>query len=444
MDLSLILPALGGTAWTLFFAIIALSIIVAVHEYGHYIVGRWCGIHAETFSIGFGKVLFARTDKHGTQWQIAALPLGGYVKFLGDANAASVGSDGTVSEVDARRTMTGAPIWARSLTVAAGPMFNFILAGLIFASVMISQGERRSPMTFGEARDLPASFDSELQNGDEILEIAGIDVNNEDPNAPSIDDVPATSRMDYLIRRDGVEMIVDAPYPVPPLVASIYPRSAADDAGVRKGDVITAINGIPISTFAEIVVAKDAAGVNPMALTILRDAETLEFSMTARQTDSPILGGGFETRYLIGIGGDFFFEEATDSLPLTEALMRGTVEVWDRITISLSGIKAIMTGQISTCNLSGPVGIAETAGSVARQGAESYIVLIGMISVGVGLLNLFPIPILDGGHLVFHAYEAVARRKPSETAMRILMFIGLAIVLTFTVFAVFNDVIFCP
>ena len=163
MDLTSILPALGGTAWTLIFFIIALSVIVAIHEYGHYIVGRWCGIHSEVFSIGFGRVLFSRVDKRGTKWQIAALPFGGYVKFMGDANAASVGGTDAVVNVNPRNTMLGAPLWARAATVAAGPVFNFILAIFIFAGYMMWEGKTTDPLTYGGSPELPPGFVSELQ-----------------------------------------------------------------------------------------------------------------------------------------------------------------------------------------------------------------------------------------------------------------------------------------
>ncbi|MDP5349562.1 MAG: site-2 protease family protein, partial [Paracoccaceae bacterium] len=132
MDIVSFLPQFGGLAMTLAAFVVALSVIVAVHEYGHYIVGRWSGIHADVFSLGFGPVLFARVDKRGTKWQVALLPLGGYVKFRGDADAASAGTDEqairTMSEAEKRSTMNGAPLWARTATVAAGPIFNFVLA----------------------------------------------------------------------------------------------------------------------------------------------------------------------------------------------------------------------------------------------------------------------------------------------------------------------------
>ncbi|MEL6211656.1 MAG: site-2 protease family protein, partial [Pseudomonadota bacterium] len=163
-----LIPAFGGLAWTLLAFVVALSIIVAIHEYGHYIVGRWSGIHADVFSIGFGPVSYSRVDKRGTRWQIAALPLGGYVKFAGDANAASGKDEEAMEEAAAdpealRRTMHGAPLWARAATVAAGPVFNFVLSIIVFAAVLMSAGQARDPLTVGELRPMPDAAAQDLR-----------------------------------------------------------------------------------------------------------------------------------------------------------------------------------------------------------------------------------------------------------------------------------------
>jgi Predicted membrane-associated Zn-dependent proteases 1 len=155
-----LIPQFGGLIWTLLAFVVALSVIVAIHEYGHYIVGRWCGIKADVFSLGFGPVLWSGMDRRGTKWQVAALPFGGYVKFAGDANAAS-GKDETAMEAVAhdpaalRHTMHGAPLWARTLTVAAGPAFNFAMSILIFFAVAYTTGVERTPLTVGELRPMP-------------------------------------------------------------------------------------------------------------------------------------------------------------------------------------------------------------------------------------------------------------------------------------------------
>lgn len=448
MDLAQISSALGSTAFTLVFFVIALSVIVAIHEYGHYIVGRWTGIYAEVFSIGFGPVIWSKMDRHGTKWQLAAYPFGGYVKFLGDANAASVGSVAAVKTVNPRNTMHGAPLWARSATVAAGPIFNFLFAILIFAGYLMYQGTARDPLTFETMREIPAAkaamFATDLQSGDEIITIGGFPVIGVEGQDSAISRLEVSQRVIYGISRDGVEMDVEGPFPILPMVASLQPRSAADDAGLKIGDLITAIDGNVIYSFSELVAAKDAVGDGELVLTIQRDETEFEVNVAPRRVDIPVVDGTFETRNLIGITGELFFEHATDSVGVWQALKDGTQQLWWRITTSLSGLKAIFTGAISTCNLSGPVGIAQASGSMASQGTGSFVLFIGMLSVAVGLLNLFPIPILDGGHLVFHAYEAVTRRKPSEAALRFLMAGGLAIIGTLMLFALLNDLVLCP
>lgn len=207
MDLLSLIPAFGGFLWTIVAFVVALSVIVAIHEYGHYIVGRWSGIHADVFSIGFGPVLWSRNDKRGTKWQIAALPFGGYVKFAGDANAAS-GKDEEAMEAasddpDAlRRTMHGAPLWARAATVAAGPVFNFILSILVFSIVGLSTGIVRDPLTVGDLRPLPNEVNG-LRSGDVVLEIEGQALpERDDPNySDFLSDLPINAVLEYTVDR---------------------------------------------------------------------------------------------------------------------------------------------------------------------------------------------------------------------------------------------------
>ncbi|MBE0414071.1 RIP metalloprotease RseP [Yoonia sp.] len=433
-------PMFGNFAFTIVAFVVALSIIVAVHEYGHYIVGRWCGIKAEVFSLGFGPVIWSGKDRHGTQWQLAALPLGGYVKFLGDANAASVGADGSVRANDARRTMLGAPLWARTATVAAGPAFNFILAIAVFAGSLMYQGRAVDPLTFGQLRNLPASYTTDLRQGDVMVAVAGIPFDS--GNLDQL--VPLASRLDYTVLRDGAEMTIAGPYFLPAVISGVIPRSAADDAKLRAGDVIVAIDDQEVFAFRQIVEQVKAAEGAPLDVRVMRGDETLNVVLAPRAMDEPGPDGTFERHYRIGITGGLFFEAQTEFVGPIDAVKSGAQGLWTTLTTSLSAMKHIIFGQISTCNLSGPVGIAETSGAMAAQGTQSFVWFIGMLSAGVGLINLFPIPVLDGGHLVFYAYEAVTRRKPSDAAVRIFMIMGLALILTLMVFTVLNDLIFCP
>lgn len=441
MELTQIFGALGSNIFMLVAFVSLLSIIVAVHEYGHYIVGRWCGIKAEVFSIGFGKVLVSKVDRHGTRWQIASLPFGGYVKFLGDANAASVGAEAVAPEVNPRNTMTGAPLWARTATVAAGPIFNFILAAIILAGMLLYAGAPVKPTTVASVRALPGQFASDLVPGDVIISIGGVTL--DDPSSAG-QVIPVEPKLDYVIMRDGVEMVVQGPYPVPPAVVGFVPRSAADDAGLKVGDVIAAIDGQPIFAFDEIVKAVTAAQGAPIELEVLRGDETLDVTLSPREVAEPMAGGGFKNTYRIGISGERFFDVKTEGFGVGNAITTGFNQVWFIITVSLSALGAMVTGGISTCNLSGPVGILETSGAMAEQGWDKYIFLIAQMSTAIGLLNLLPIPVLDGGHLVFHAYEAVFRRKPSERVLGKLMTGGIMLVGAFMLFGLLNDTLLCP
>lgn len=438
------LASSGSFIYILAAFVVALSIIVAVHEFGHYIVGRWCGIGAEVFSVGFGPVLWSRTDRRGTKWQIAALPFGGYVKFNGDANAASVGS--TEDRASAPRdTMLGAPLWARALTVAAGPVFNFILSMVVFAAVMLGRGEALEPLTVSEIRPLPEMV-QELEPGDRVMAIAGLEAPAFEAFDRFIDALPVDPTLEYEVERQGERVTVRGPYPYPARVAALTPRSAAIEAGLGIGDVITGIDGEAVHTFEDLKRIVAAAEGETLSLTVWRPtaqgAEELAFELAPRRMDIPG-ENGFETRWLIGVTGGLFFAPETQSPGLFEALWGGTQQVWFIITSSLTGLWSMITGAISSCNLSGPIGIAETSGAMASQGAVSFVWFLAVLSTAVGLLNLFPVPILDGGHLVFHAYEAVSGRPPSDRALRVLMSVGLTLILGLMFFAVFND-LFCP
>ena len=444
--LDTLLPQFGGLAWTILAFVVALSIIVAIHEYGHYIVGRWCGIKADVFSVGFGPIIWSRMDRHGTRWQLAALPLGGYVKFRGDANAASVGSDDTtfsMTEAERRQTMTGAALWRRSATVLAGPVFNFILSILIFAGFLLWSGRVAETPTIGAIKPLPEAVVT-LEPGDEILAIGGTPVESISDLVTTAAALPKSDLVPYEVARDGATVTVDASYPMPARVESVQPRSAAWDIGMRQGDVILAADGNPLDSFQDLQAVVKAGDGAPVGLSVWRpdggSGEMLEFTLTPRRQDLPLPEGGFETRWLIGITGALFFEPVTERAGLFESVAFGAERTWFIIGSSLFALSHIVTGQISTCNLSGPIGIAETSGAAATQGLESFIGFIALLSAAVGMFNLFPIPVLDGGHLVFHAYEAVRGKPPSDGAVRVLMTVGVALMATLMLFALFNDV----
>ncbi|UWQ12982.1 RIP metalloprotease RseP [Aliiroseovarius sp. M344] len=446
MELTGLLPDFGNLAFTILAFLAALTVIVAVHEYGHYIVGRWSGIKADVFSIGMGPVLFARKDRHGTSWQIAAFPVGGYVKFHGDANVASGSADedamAVMSAEERRHTMHGAPLWARTATVAAGPIFNFVLSVLIFAGLALATGIARDPLSVAKPLNVPG-MEEGLREGDEILSIAGYDMPALAEFYTIVEKLPDTAQVGYQVRRDGQVVDVTATHPFPALVGSVTPKSAAIDAGLKVGDFIATVDGTPVPTFntlREVVLNGDGAA---MTLGILRDGTPMEVTLTPRRQDLPSADGGFETRWLIGITSGMVFEPATRTPGLWESIGSGGERVMYIINSSLSGLWHMITGAISSCNLSGPLGIAQVSGQAASLGATSFISFIAMLSTAIGLINLFPIPVLDGGHLVFFAYEAVTGKPPSEKVLNVLLAIGLSLVVALMVFGLTND-LFCP
>ena len=443
------LAAFGTALYTAAVFIIALSIIVTVHEYGHYIVGRWSGIKAEVFSLGFGPKLFSRVDKRGTRWQIAAFPLGGYVKFLGDANAASAGADtqamAELSEEERRHTMHGAPLWARAATVAAGPVFNFILSIAVFAALLMWTGTAIDTPTVGKVAALPGGA-GELRVGDRILGLEGHDTPDYEALNAVIDDLPSTEWLSYRVAREGAELTIDGPQLYPARLAAVAAQSAAYQAGLEAGDVITAIDGDPIWRFADLQAKVKAAEGNPLTLDIWRegaDPATFQVTLEPRRTDTPAADGGFETRWLIGAVGNFVFTPETRMTTPAEAISGAAGQVWGIVTTSVSAFKHMILGNISTCNLHGAIGIAENSAAAAKSGMPDFIWFIAVLSTAVGFLNLFPIPVLDGGHLMFHLWEGIAGKPPSDKVMNLLMALGLSLVLTLMLFGLSND-LFCP
>ena len=438
-----IVSAAGGTLWTALFFVIGLSVIVFVHEYGHYIVGRWSGIHAEVFSIGFGKVIWRRIDRRGTQWQIAAIPFGGYVKFLGDADASSVqaGDLSGLSAEERRHTMTGAPLWARAATVFAGPLANFILTFAMLVGLLAYSGIALEEPSVGKLLPLPYA-EQELAVGDVIVALNGTATPDWESFAAAAEALRGNLTLDYTVLRDGTEQVVQAPHPQVPVVGGVQLRSAALDAGLQAGDVILKAGGRDIAYFDELVEVVTASQGKPVALTIWRDGSSFDIAFSPRiRTVPDEATGGFTERYLLGLFSGSVFEPGIRSLGPWETVTGAAETMWRGITGTFSGLAHIVSGKISNCNFSGAIGIAETLGDSARNGALDFLTTLAFLSLGIGLINLFPIPVLDGGHLLFFAYEAVVRRPPPDAALRVLMTVGLTIVITAMIYALSRDLV---
>ncbi|MEW7008211.1 RIP metalloprotease RseP [Lentilitoribacter sp. EG35] len=353
--------------------IVVLSIVVFVHEMGHYLVGKWCGIHATTFSIGFGKELFGFTDKSGTRWRLALIPLGGYVKFFGDQNATSA-SDGTaieMSEADKARSFYYASVGRRALTVLAGPMANFILTILIFTAMFA---------TFGR-------------------------------------------------------QIAD------PIISEVVAQSPAEKAGLQKGDLFVAVDGIEVIVFQDLKRYISSRPETEVAITVKRNGQDEILTLIPDRIVSKDRFGNEIEEGRMGVmvsaeGGNFRQQIFT----VPEAVGQAFSESWFIVTRTFDYIGNILVGRESAKQLSGPIGIAKISGQVATLGVLALVQLMAVISLSIGLLNLMPIPILDGGHLVFYAFEAMLGRPLSLKTQDYALRVGIMILLSLMIFTTFNDV----
>ena len=445
MDFTNDLANLASSVWTLGSFLIAIVVIVTVHEFGHYIVGRWCGIQAEVFSLGFGRRLYAWTDKRGTRWQIAAVPLGGFVRFKGDVDASSRPDPAglhELSEAEKRQTMNGAPLWARAATVVAGPLANFLLALVLFAAVILWKGVAVDQPVIGALKDLPFAT-PHLQVGDTVTALEGQATPDLTAFLTVADTLADKPIVRYQVTRADQVLNLDGPNPLPAYADSVQSPSAAEDAGIQAGDVILKAAGQDIASFSQLPKLIEASGGAPVDLTLWRKGEVINVTLTPRSRDLPTADGGFETRWLIGVTGGLVFEPLVRSPSLTEAVSLAWQQGWYMTKVNLSGLGYMVAGKISSCNVSSPIGMAKAVGAAARSGWESFLQTLALVSLSIGLLNLFPIPVLDGGHLVFYLYEAVTGQKPNAGALQVLTMIGVGLLAALMLFAVFNDVIGC-
>ncbi|MFN3835732.1 MAG: M50 family metallopeptidase [Glycocaulis sp.] len=371
-----------------------ISFVVVVHELGHYVAGRAFGVHAEAFSIGFGPTLTSWSDRKGTLWRIAALPLGGYVRFLGDANAASAPDQATLQRLrdareDADRVYHFKPVWQRAVIVAAGPAANFVLAVLLFAIIGMARGE----MT------------------------------------------------------------------IEPRIGGVEAESPAEFAGFEPGDLLLTIDGQRVRTFTDLSQAVMTRAGTPMRFVVERDGEERLLVATPRREMRPDGLGGTRAFGFLGVR---LAEDAVwtqRQIGPIEALGHGVERTAHVTSTIVDYLARLVTLRASLEHINGPLGIATTAGqiantAVAQPAAEisgpdlagavfrlvtSLLLLAALLSVAIGLMNLLPIPVLDGGHLVYYAYEAVAKRPPSPGVQAMGFRAGIVLILGLLVVATWND-----
>ena len=352
-----------------------LTLVVFVHELGHFLVARWSGVRVLAFSIGFGPELFGFNDRHGTRWRVAAIPLGGYVRFYGDEDAASTPDSDALERMSPREregSFFYAPLKNRAAIVAAGPFANFLLAIAIFAAVFVTVGR---PIT---------------------------------------------------------DAIVD----------QVQPGSAAAEAGFAPGDRVVAIDGEAISSFNAMQRIVSSSPERALVITVERGAERRDLTATPRLQE---MTDGFGNKHRIGLLGISRSTTPGDVRYQTfgplEAIAEGAKETWFVVASTGSYLGRMITGRESADQLGGPIRIAKTSGDVASLGFVALINLAAILSVSIGLLNLMPVPMLDGGHLLFYALEAVRGRPLGPKAQEYGMRVGLALVLMLMIFATWNDIV---
>ncbi|GEO36786.1 regulator of sigma E protease [Skermanella aerolata] len=361
---------LGGL-WTYVIPfLVVLTVLVFVHELGHYWVARRNGVRIETFSIGFGPELFGRTDKAGTRWKFSAIPLGGYVKMFGDADAASTPSGAVRSMTPAEREISffHKRLGQRAAIVAAGPIANFLFAIIGLTLLFSIYGQPFTPADIG----------------------------------------------------------------------SVQPESAAAQAGMLPGDVIVEVDGQAIERFEEVQQIVRFNQGTPLALVVQRDGQRLPISVTPQVTTVTDRMGNSHTIGLLGIGRAGMEYRRHD--PLT-ALWQAGRETVNLTVGTLGAVGQMVSGSRGTEELGGPLRIAQMSGEVAQSGIVALIWFMAILSVNLGLINLFPIPMLDGGHLLFYAVEAIRGKPLGDRAQEYGFRIGLALVLTLMVFATWNDLV---
>lgn len=373
MDLLSILHVPFNTA--IFYALpflVALTIIVFVHEYGHYRVARWCGVKIEAFSIGFGKEIFGWYDKHGTRWKLSWIPLGGYVKFAGDANAASMPDPELQAEAAKEPgNFHGKPVWQRAAVVAAGPVANFILAIAIFAAA------------FG---------------------FVGVPV-------------------------------------VEPRVDEVIAGSAAEHAGLQKGDLVLSVDGTPVSNFGELqrlIVTRPGESI---ILEVERSGETFSLTAVPDLREEPDNFGGKLRIGLLGIRHNAQGDTKFETYGPIESVEKGVERTWFIVATTFKYLGKLVTGRESADQLGGPIAMAKAAGDAAANGWFQFISVIAFLSVSIGLINLFPIPMLDGGHLVYYAVEAIRGRPMGPMAQEWGFRIGFSLVIMLMLVGTWNDVV---
>lgn len=459
------LEFLTDNAATVAAFLVGLTIVVFVHELGHFWVARRNKVRVEVFSVGFGPELFGVTDRHGTRWKFAAIPLGGYIRMFGDEDASSkpdTEAAREMSEADKAVAFPFKSLGQKAAIVAAGPAANFLFAIVVYALVFMSFGQPATPPVVGSVVTGSAAAQAGIEAGDRIVAINGEPIERyEQVQAVAllVDDTPLEIRFERggVVRtvtvtptrletvddqgtvRDGYTLGVNPPYPT--IIHTVSADSPAERGGLEPGDRIVAAQGVPVQVYEDFrrVLEDFDPAQGPLTLRIERGAERIE------KTLDPVVetfdeDGRAQSVARIGVTFSLGDRTYVTRGPL-EAAWRGVGETVRVVDHTFTALGQMIAGDRGTEDLGGPIRIAQFFGQAAEAGVVTFLLSIALLSVNLGLINLFPIPVLDGGHLLMYAIEAVTGRPLGEAAQEISFRIGLAVVLGLMVFATWNDIV---
>ncbi|MBY0573925.1 MAG: RIP metalloprotease RseP [Undibacterium sp.] len=444
---------------TIVVTIIGLGGLIIFHELGHYAVARFCGVRVLRFSVGMGKVVWMRRfGKSETEWTLSAIPLGGYVKFYDSRDAdLSLGYD-KAGDFSAK------PVWQKMAIIAAGPFANFLLAALLFTTVFV-HGTPDPVAKLRIASNTTSAYQAGLRQADEVVSVnheevkswsemrwkllqSGLD--KRDAQLQLIRKSAESNRlMEHLVvtlplsRLSSAELEADflqamgISYFLPPaMLKEVLANGVAQRAGLSAGDRIIAINNHPVVDSLALVEIIRASPNRPLNFLVQGPQHAFELAITP---ESKTENG--KTVGMIGVLPNAELETREISYPLTEALAKGLQKTWDSSAFTLKMLGKMLTGELSLRNITGPITIADYAGKTARIGLISYLGFIAMISISLGVMNLLPIPVLDGGHLLYYSLEVLSGRKIPEKYVEMAQRGGLTVLLCLMLVALFNDVL---
>ncbi len=441
--------------YILAFAVL-LGVLVTIHEFGHFIVARMCKVHVQRFSIGMGPVFYKKLDKHGTEFALSAIPLGGYVSMITNKLIELEPEiSNQLTEEQLKNTFDSKPKWQRASIMFAGPLANFLLSIFIFTGIFLNTADPKIvPVVNSANQQITYSSDESFEINDQILSINNTSVKEaKDVNLELLTYAGYTGDLSFEVARDGLEnsiniivkvsnflptsesqsnpteyLGVDISYLMQPIIGKVIPSGSADNAGIKSNDRILKIGDANINFASDIQKQVSENPNNNVEFKIERDGKIIYLPVD--------IGSQSRENKIVGMLGVSF----GTSRGLYQSLLKGVYETYNLSVKTLQFIGKMISGNMGTENLSGPIGIAQMAGDTAQAGFLPFMYLMALLSISLAVLNLLPIPVLDGGQLTLLGIEAIRGKPLPEKAENIIYTGGAAIVVMLMVFAIFNDI----